>query len=136
MDNWSETNQNVSVSGTFNTENNTSSYGQPYAENSTGSYGQPYPDYNQGSYQGSHYAPVEKEDPVRMGEWMLLLALTTFVPCVGWILALVWAFSKTEKQSKVNYCKAFMVIWLIKLALGMVFFIIYGAIFASVLSEF
>ena len=148
MDNWNENNQNVSVSGQFNApdQNVQASYGQPYVENTEASYGQPtgnsqpgygqpYPNYNQGSYQGAAYTPVEKEDPVKMGEWMLLLGLTTFVPCVGWILALVWAFSKTEKKSKVNFCKAYMIIWLIQLALGMVFFIIYGAIFASVLAE-
>ena len=51
------------------------------------------------AYQG--YQP-EMEEPVKMGEWILLLCLTTFIPIVGWILAIVWAFSKTESKSKVN----------------------------------
>jgi len=117
MENWNENN---------NTQN--------WNENtSTQNYGQPYPDYNQSSYQGAAYTPVEQEEPVKMGEWILLLSLTTFVPCVGWILAIVWAFSKTEKKSKVNFCKAYLIVWLIQLALAMVLFIVYGAIFVAML---
>lgn len=105
--------------------NNNYSYGQ---NNQAGGYNQAYPNYNQQSYQGSGYSPIEKEEPVAMGEWMLLLVLLNFVPCIGTILAIVWAFSKTEKTSKSNFCKAYLIIWLIKAALSMIFFIIYGSV--------
>ena len=43
-------------------------------------------------------------------------------------MAIVWAFSKTEKKSKVNFCKAYLVIELIRLILIAVVFIVYGGI--------
>ncbi len=108
-------------------------YGQ--SQNSAGGYSQPYANYNQQSYQGPGYSPVEKEEPIGIGEWAGLLALVSFVPCVGIILVIVWAFNKTEKKSKSNFCKAYLIIALIKLALAMILFIIYGAATASVIGD-
>lgn len=110
--------------------NNNYSYGQG-SYNQAGGYNQAYPNYNQQSYQGSGYSPVETEEPVAMGEWMLLLVLLNFVPCIGTILAIVWAFGKTEKISKSNFCKAYLIIWLIKIVLSMIIFIIYGSVLAQ-----
>lgn len=124
-------------------QNNGGGYGQP--QNNAGgygqgqnnyAYGQPYANYNQSPYQGPGYTPTEMEEPVGMGEWVGLLLLATFVPCIGVILMLVWAFGKTEKKSKANFCKAFLVIWLIKLALYAIMFIIWGASFASIIDQF
>lgn len=114
-------------------QNNAGGYGQ--GQNNY-AYGQPYANYNQSPYQGPGYTPTEMEEPVGMGEWVGLLLLATFVPCIGVILMLVWAFGKTEKKSKANFCKAFLVIWLIKLALYAIMFIIWGASFASIIDQF
>lgn len=89
----------------------------PYA---TQAYGQ-----NNTGYQG--YQP-EMEEPVKMGDWLLLQCLLSFIPCVGIILAIVWAFSKTEKQSKVNFCKAYLIVILIRLAIAFVLIVLYGSI--------
>ena len=76
------------------------------------------------------------EEPVGVGEWVGVLVLATFVPCIGVILMLVWAFGNTEKKSKANFCKAFLIIWLIKLALSAILFIVWGASLAAMVSEF
>lgn len=110
-------------------------YGQPQ-NNYTGGYGQPYANYNQQSYQGPGYTPTEKEEPVGMGEWVGLLVLANFVPCIGVILMIVWAFGNTEKKSKSNFCKAFLIVWLIKVAVSALLFIIWGASLASIISDF
>ena len=110
-------------------------YGQPQ-NNYTGGYGQPYANYNQQPYRGPGYTPTEKEEPVGMGEWVGLLVLANFVPCIGVILMIVWAFGNTEKKSKSNFCKAFLIVWLIKLAVSALLFIIWGASLASLIGEF
>ncbi|NLL76935.1 MAG: hypothetical protein GX235_06780 [Clostridiales bacterium] len=45
-----------------------------------------------------------------VGEWLITLLLTTFVPCVNIVLMFVWAFSKKEKKSKSNFFKAQLII--------------------------
>ena len=132
-------------------QNGTDSYGQQstgngYGQNTAGNsygqgqnnyaYGQPFANYNQPPYQGPGFAPTEMEEPVGVGEWVGVLVLATFVPCIGVILMLVWAFGNTEKKSKANFCKAFLIIWLIKLALSAILFIVWGASLAAMVSEF
>ena len=115
---------NQSSQADYNTQNTSYSYG-----NSTGA-----PNYYASDYtyngQNAGYQPYqpEMEEPVKMGEWILLQCLLTFIPCVGLIMAIVWAFSSTEKKSKVNFCKAYLVVFLIQLVLAIVAVGVYGAI--------
>ncbi len=121
-------NNNNYGNNTYNNGNQNSGAPNYYAPNYNNMQNNP----NSG-YQG--YEP-ELEEPVKMGEWMLLLCLATFIPCVGLILAIVWAFSKTEKKSKVNFCKAYLVVCLIKLALALVLMFIYGGVLVALLSGY
>lgn len=110
-------------------------YGQPQNNYANG-YGQPYANYNQPPYSGPGYTPAEMEEPVGVGEWIGLLAIATFVPCIGFILVLVWAFGGTDKKSKSNFCKAYLIIALIRIAVFALLFIIWGASFASMIDNF
>lgn len=83
--------------------------------------------YN-GQNSGYSGSQPEMEEPVKMSEWVLLQCMISFIPCVGLILAIVWAFSTTEKKSKVNFCKAYLIIFLIKLVLAFVVIGVYGGI--------
>ncbi len=115
------------------TEQNTYTYGTQANQGQAGG-GNPYaaPSYGQNytGYQG--YKP-ELEEPVKMGEWLLLQCLLSFIPCVGLILAIVWAFSKTEKQSKVNFCKAYLIVVLIRLVLSLFIILMWGGIILAAL---
>lgn len=124
--------------------NTNNAYGQPNVNNAYGQpnnnyasgYGQPFANYNQPPYQAPGFTPTEMEEPVGVGEWTGLLALASFVPCIGLILVLVWAFGGTEKKSKSNFCKAYLIIVLIKIALYALLFIIWGAAIASAVESF
>ena len=111
-------------------QNNYMGGSQPQNNYASG-YGQPYANYNQPSYGGPGYAPTEMEEPVGIGEWVGLLAIASFIPCIGFILILVWAFSGSEKKSKSNFCKAYLIIALIRFALLVLMLIIWGAAIAS-----
>ena len=66
-----------------------------------------------------------------MSDWLLLVILLS-IPCIGLIMAIVWAFSKTENQNKVNFCKAYLVLYLI----GLVFAIVIAAIFGGIILSY
>ena len=113
-----------------NNQNTTYTYGNNMNAGAPNYYADNYTYNGQNtSYQG--YQP-ELEEPVKMGEWLLILCLITFIPCVGLILAIVWAFSNTENKNKVNYCKAYLIVFLIQLVLTIAVMVVYGGlIFAA-----
>ncbi len=87
---------------------------------------------NSGIYQP--YQPVEapkSDETVKLSEYLIPLLLCTYIPCVGIILMFVFAFSSKEKESKKNFCKAYLILTGISLVVGIIFAIVYGVIFAS-----
>ena len=83
-----------------------------------------YSNDNNGYQQYQQYQPygnvqqpyndngVELEEPVKMSEWALALAIM-MVPCVNIIMMFVWAFSKSEKKSKSNFFKVYLIFFAI-----------------------
>lgn len=80
------------------------------------------------------YQP-ELEEPVSVGDWIGTLLLFSFVPCIGLILCIVWAFSKNTKKSKANFCKAYLIIMLISIVLSVIIGVIFGGMFATAMSS-
>ena len=58
---------------------------------------------------------------VSIGFWMLAIFVMA-IPCIGWLMAIVWAFTG-DNESRKNYFKAvliwFVVFFLLIVALGM-----------------
>ena len=86
-------------------------YTEPaYAEPSYSELSGTTSEFSQNSYSSSYQQPLAPqnygglEEPVSKGEWALCYFLM-MIPCVGLIMMFVWAFSKTEKQSKSNFFK-------------------------------
>lgn len=118
--------------------------GQPNGSYQTGGYtnaGQPNDNYQNNGYQNSSYpnssyqnggyqnyyqpynntppyqnGQLELEEPVKISEWVLSLVLM-MIPCVNIIMMFVWAFSSTEKKSKSNFFKAYLIFFAISMAL-------------------
>lgn len=70
-------------------------------------------DYRQYNQQYSGMQPwqdnrLQLEEPVKVSEWVLALVLM-MIPCVNIIMMFVWAFSSTEKKSKSNFFKAYLI---------------------------
>ncbi len=81
----------------------------------------PYNNYN-GNYQVPYQqnSPLDLEEPMKMGEWLISL-LITMIPCVGLIMIFVWAFGSTEKKSKSNFFKAYLVFGVIRIVIFLVY---------------
>lgn len=98
-----------------------------------------YPQYDgtQNTYQGyQSYQPVQEpqtDETVKISEYLLILLLCTFIPCAGIILLFVFAFSNKEKESKKNFCKAYLITIGINLVLAIIMAIIYVAAFAAMM---
>lgn len=88
--------------------------------------------YTNGGYSGNGYPnayqpynnvppygndQLELEEPVKVSEWVLSMVLM-MIPCVNIIMMFVWAFSSTEKKSKSNFFKAYLIFFAIMMALG------------------
>ena len=88
--------------------------------------------YTNGGYSGNGYPnayqpynnippygndQLELEEPVKVSEWVLSMVLM-MIPCVNIIMMFVWAFSNTEKKSKSNFFKAYLIFFAIMMALG------------------
>ena len=70
-----------------------------------------YQQYNGSqSYQNAYQdnGRMELEEPVKISEWVLAMVLM-MIPCVNIIMMFVWAFSSTEKKSKSNFFKAYLI---------------------------
>lgn len=65
---------------------------------------------------------LELEEPVKISEWVLVFVLM-MIPCVNIIMMFVFAFSKTEKKSKSNFFKAYLIFFAIMCALMLLFWI-------------
>ena len=75
--------------------------------------------------------PPVADETVRISEYLLPLLLCQFIPCAGVILMIVYAFSDKEKESKKNFCKAWLISFLISLVLSIILLIVYVVIFAA-----
>ena len=67
---------------------------------------------------------------VSVGEWIVTILITA-IPLVGLIMLFVWAFGDGAQQSKKNWAIATLIWYAIMIVLVIIFFVIFGAIIAS-----
>ncbi len=94
-----------------NSYQNSSYSGNNYQNSGYQNTYQPY--NNTQPYQNGQ---LELEEPVKISEWVLSLVLM-MIPCVNIIMMFVWAFSSTEKKSKSNFFKAYLIFFAISMAI-------------------
>lgn len=83
-------------------------------------------DYNYSQPQNYNQQGNDNE-VMSVGEWLLTI-LATIIPCVGLVLYLVWAFGKNGNANRRNYCKAWLIYWLIQMVLTIIILIVVFAI--------
>ena len=99
--------------------------------------GQPYQNTYQHMYQNAYQNPyqnnsqMELEEPVKISEWVLAMVLM-MIPCVNIIMMFVWAFSSTEKKSKSNFFKAYLIFF--GISMGVMLLVWVAIVFFAMLS--
>ncbi len=77
-----------------------------------------------------HNLPGTIRNDVSIGEWMVTILITA-LPLIGLIMLFVWAFGDNANPSKKNWAIATLIWYAIALVLVILFFVIFGAIIAS-----
>jgi hypothetical protein len=77
-----------------------------------------------------NYAPV-KNETVSIGDWIITFILSG-LPLVGFIMLIVWAFGSDAPQSKKNWARATLIIWLISVV---IMIILWVTVFAALISS-
>lgn len=119
---------NGAYSGTGGT-NNGGSYQQYNQYNGA----QPYQNTYQNAYQNTYQnnGQMELEEPVKISEWVLAMVLM-MIPCVNIVMMFVWAFSSTEKKSKSNFFKAYLIFF--GISMGVMLFAWIAIVFFAMLA--
>ena len=85
------------------------------------------PSYQQSNYQ-QQYGVSDRESPMSVGQYVGTFLLGA-IPLAGFILYIVWAFSSDTNINKKNFCRAWLIMYLIGIALYIIFIvIIFGAL--------
>ena len=72
------------------------------------------------------YMHPELERPCGVGDWMITMFIS-FIPVIGFIMLLVWAFGGGCPKSKANWAKASLLWMVIGIVLSIIFYTVVGA---------
>lgn len=83
--------------------------------------------------QPQEYGP-EMEPVMGIGQWLITL-LVMSIPCVNIIMLFVWGFG-SENQTRANYCKAYLIWWIICVVLMVIMYVLFfGALIGTITSS-
>ena len=99
-------------------------YQQPQ-QNQQYTYGQPG--------AAPQYMPPQQEE-MSLGKWVWTIIATTFFGLISLIICLVWAFGDGP-ESRRRFCKAFLIVELISIALAIIMSLVFGALFTAIITS-
>lgn len=71
-------------------------------------------------------------EPMSVKDWFITL-LITYIPLVGLIMLLVWAFDSSTHPNKKNFAKASLIWMLIGIVLAIIFFALFASMMMGVM---
>jgi hypothetical protein len=79
---------------------------------------------------------VQPQDatPMTMKDWFITL-LISYIPIVGLVMLIVWAFDSNTNVNKKNWAKASLIWMLIGIGIAIVFIVLFMSIFIGALSS-
>ncbi len=69
-----------------------------------------------------------------MKDWFITL-LISYIPLVGLIMLLIWAFDSTTNLNKKNWAKASLIWMLVGIGLAIIILVVFASIFMGVISS-
>ena len=73
-------------------------------------------------------------EPMSTKDWFITL-LITYIPLVGLIMLLVWAFDSSTNLNKKNFAKASLLWVLIGIGLAIIFFVLFASLMMGVVGS-
>jgi hypothetical protein len=74
-------------------------------------------------------------EPLSVKDWFVTLFIT-YIPMVGLIMLLVWAFDSTTNVNKKNFAKASLIWSLIGIGIAILFLVAFFGIIMSMMHEY
>jgi uncharacterized membrane protein YqjE len=78
--------------------------------------------------------PQQDTSPMSMKDWFITL-LISYIPLVGLIMLLIWAFDSTTNLNKKNWAKASLVWMLVGIGIAIILIVVFASIFMGVISS-
>ena len=78
------------------------------------------------------YVPQQQEE-MSLGKWVWTIIATSFFGLISLIVCLVWAFGDGPESRK-KYCKAYLIVMLISIALAIIMMMVFGALFTAIIT--
>ena len=78
--------------------------------------------------------PQQDTSPMSMKDWFITL-LISYIPLVGLIMLLIWAFDSTTNLNKKNWAKASLIWMLVGIGLAIIILVVFASIFMGVISS-
>ena len=78
--------------------------------------------------------PQQDTSPMSMKDWFITL-LISYIPLVGLLMLLIWAFDNTTNLNKKNWAKASLVWMLVGIGIAIILIVVFASIFMGVISS-
>lgn len=137
MDNNFENTPDILEKTDSDNQNKQSSQNQTYTDPNAGyQYNSGYHYYqgDNGNYHVDNQFNMD-QSPMTLGDWVLTI-LAWMIPCVGLVLYLVWAFGKNGNVNRRNFCRAWLIIYVVVFVLSIILFVILGVSVATMIPEY
>lgn len=87
--------------------------------------------YNQNNYnQNNNMDPMMDNTPMTLKDWIITLILVA-IPCVGFIMLIIWAVSKSGNINRKRFAQAQIIIGIAVVVIYLVLMLIFGASFMT-----
>ena len=84
--------------------------------------------------QQDPFGQQQDTTPMSMKDWVITL-LISYIPLVGLIMLIVWAFDSNTNVNKKNWAKASLIWMLIGIGIAIIIFVIFMSVFMGVMSS-
>jgi hypothetical protein len=74
-------------------------------------------------------------EPMSVKDWFLTLFIT-YIPLVGLVMQIVWAFDSNTHPNKKNFAKASLLWTLVGIGLAIIIFVLFMSVFVGLLSAY
>lgn len=80
------------------------------------------------------FAQQQDTTPMSMKDWFITL-LISYIPLVGLIMLIIWAFDSNTNVNKKNWAKASLIWMLVGIGIAIIILVIFMSVFMGALSS-
>ena len=80
------------------------------------------------------FAQQQDTSPMSMKDWFITL-LISYIPLVGLIMLIIWAFDSNTNVNKKNWAKASLIWMLVGIGIAIIILVIFMSVFMGALSS-